>query len=417
MKLRERKNLRLVRPESDEAGKIVNEVITEIHEADDEMRELEEKVKRHRRNHRIKVSVITVSVIVIVSALYFFIAYRTFTEARIVGSHQEERYHNSSYKVFSELIVKYSKDGVTLLDKNGKERWNQSYQMATPMIALGEKSGVIADNGGNDMIVFQETGVKGEIHTNLPIEKVDVSQQGIVAAILKEEMNPKVVCYDAQGNLLVEHKIAVSTSGYPIEVAISDDGKTLLVSYLQITNGKVNSRVVYYDFSGKGQEVEDYEIFSEVYEDTVIPEAYFIGNEVSVLVGDASLMIFHGKGDPVLSKNIKIDKKINSIFRYDKYIGMFLKNEGKEGYELRLYTIYGKQVFSENVDKEYANATMAGREIMLYDNNQLCIYGLNGVKRFEGEVKNNISEITPVFGINKYLVMNANGMDEIQFAK
>lgn len=174
---------------------------------------------------------------------------------------------------------------------------------------------------------------------------------------------------------------------------------------------------MYYNFGGDGQEVKDYEMFSEVYENTIIPEAYFIGNDTSVLLGDSSLRIFHGAGKPEPGEEIKIDKKINNVFRYDKYIGMLLKNEGKQGYELRLYTIYGKQVFSENLDKEYSNITMAGREIMLYDNNQLCVYGLNGVKRFEGEVKNNISEITPVFGINKYLVMNANGMDEIRFVK
>lgn len=417
MKLKKRRPLRLFRPGKDQAEKIVNEVITDIHEADEEMQKLKEDIKKYKRRHRMKMSIITVSVIVAVSLLYFLLECRTFSVTRIVGSHQEERYHNSSYKVFSDLIVKYSKDGVTLLEKNGKERWNHSYQMATPMIALGEKAGVIADNGGNSIVVFQESGVRGEIHTNLPIEKVDVSEQGIVATILKEESNPKVVCYDSEGNLLVEHKIAVSSSGYPIEIEISDDGRTLIVSYLQVVNGTVNSKVVYYNFGGKGQEAKDYEIFSEVYENAVVPEAYFIGNEMSVLVGDSSMMVFHGSDKPVLSEKIAIDKKINNIFRCDKYIGMLLKNEGKQGYELRVYTIYGKQVFSENLDKEYSNITMSGREIMLYDNNQLCIYNLNGIKRFEGEVKNNISEITPIFGINKYLVMNANGMDEVQFVK
>ena len=96
---------------------------------------------------------------------------------------------------------------------------------------------------------------------------------------------------------------------------------------------------------------------------------------------------------------------------------MLLKNEGKEGYELRVYTIYGKQVFSENLTKEYSHVTMSGREILLYNNNQLCIYQLNGSKRFEGELSNSISKITPVSGINKYLVMNADGMEEIQFVK
>ena len=36
-------------------------------------------------------------------------------------------------------------------------------------------------------MVVQEDGIKGEIETTLPIEKIAVSRQGIVSAILKNE--------------------------------------------------------------------------------------------------------------------------------------------------------------------------------------------------------------------------------------
>lgn len=417
MKKKENNNLHVVQQEEDTAGKIVNEVITELHESDAEMQEMQEKIKRHRRNHRIRVTVIAAAIVLLVSVSYWYITYHTFTKTRIVQKYQEEQYHNSSYEVFADSVIKYSKDGISLLNKKGREKWNQSYQMATPVLVLREKTGVIADNGGNHMIVFQETGVKGEIQTNLPIEKIDVSEQGIVAAILKEELSPKVVCYDAEGNLLAEHKIAVSTSGYPVEVSISDDGKLLMVSYLKVENSQISTNVVYYNFGGKDSGVNNYEVFSKSYPNEIIPEGYFIGNETSVLVGSSSMMIFHGKDKPQPGETITVEKKIKSVFRHDKYVGMLLKNEGKEGYELRVYTIYGKQVFSENLTKEYSHVTMSGREILLYNNNQLCIYQLNGSKRFEGELSNSISKITPVSGINKYLVMNADGMEEIQFVK
>lgn len=46
----------------------------------------------------------------------------------------------------------------------------------------------IADVGGNTIMIFQKSGLKGEIETTLPIEKISVSNQGIVSAILKTNL-------------------------------------------------------------------------------------------------------------------------------------------------------------------------------------------------------------------------------------
>ena len=39
------------------------------------------------------------------------------------------------------------------------------------------------------------------------------------------------------------------------------------------------------------------------------------------------------------------------------------------------------------------------------------------MKKFEGEMNNEIFEIVPVMGVNKYIVMNANGMESIRLVK
>jgi hypothetical protein len=39
------------------------------------------------------------------------------------------------------------------------------------------------------------------------------------------------------------------------------------------------------------------------------------------------------------------------------------------------------------------------------------------VKQFEGTTEYEIKEVIPVFGINKYLVMNADGLAEVRLVK
>ena len=73
-------------------------------------------------------------------------------------------------------------------------------------------------------------------------EKLAVSSQGIVSAILKDEEKPLVMCYDAVGNVLVQNEVSLTTMGYPMDVATSWDGKTQIVSYLYTEENKKRTR-------------------------------------------------------------------------------------------------------------------------------------------------------------------------------
>ena len=68
---------------------------------------------------------------------------------------------------------------------------------------------------GNTILVFTEEGLKGEIETTLPIEKIAVSDQGIVTAVLRNESSPEIISYDAVGNILVEQQASHGLNGIP----------------------------------------------------------------------------------------------------------------------------------------------------------------------------------------------------------
>ena len=55
--------------------------------------------------------------------------------------------------------------------------------------------------------------------------------------------------------------------------------------------------------------------------------------------------------------------------------------------------------------------------VIMYSGKQCSVFAKNGVQRFDGEFDTDIFEIKPLLGINRYLVINANGFEEIRFTK
>ena len=115
-------------------------------------------------------------------------------------------------------------------------------------------------------------------------------------------------------------------------------------------------------------------------------------------------------------RTIELDKEVKGVFYDDEYLGFILKNEG-EACELRLYDMEGKQKLSRTFTGEYANVKMSQGNVLMYDGKKCRIYSELGVEKFEGEVDKDIMEIRPLAGINKYLLMSADGMEEVRLVK
>ena len=207
---------------------------------------------------------------------------------------------------FANGIVRYNRDGVVFLNRRNEEQWIQPTQLQNPIIEVKENAFAVADSGGNNILVFDKDGLKGEIETTLPIEKIAISDQGIVSAILRNEGAPKIMSYDATGNILVEQQASLNSTGYPVALEMSDDGNTLAVSYLYTQGTAVQSRVIYYNFGEAGQSQTDNVVASDEYDGTVMAELFFMGNDRSVAVGDDSFVIYSGRENPKQMKESRV---------------------------------------------------------------------------------------------------------------
>jgi len=367
------------------------------------------------RKKKIILLIILVAIVAVVG-IYFLIKYQTYNYVEITTVYENSSTDNSNYVQCLDGVLKYSRDGVVLLTEKGDEIWNQPCQMGNPTVEMCGESVAIGDKGGTSILVFQKNGLKGEIQTTKTIEKFAVSSQGIVSAILKDEEMPLVMCYDAVGNTLIEHKVVPKNMGYPVDVSISEDGNTLLVSYIYTEAGEVISKISYYYF-GEQRKAKDYQVYQKDFSNTVIPVTTFLNNDISLLVADNALIINKGLQELEEISRVELKTEIQSVAYSEELIAVVLRKDNATDYKLNIYNTKGKMLSSVDMDKQYERLKVVDEQIVLYDGQACSIYMKNGIKKYEGNIDQKIMEIFKLGGLNKYIVINASGFYEVRLAK
>ena len=383
----------------------------------EDLSEIKHKVLKFRLTKIRRALVFLVLLFLAVCGTFLLLDNQTYTRVRTASAYPGDRTDSSGYAQFADGIVRYNRDGVAFLNRKNEEQWIQSAQIQNPIISVREKAFAIADNGGNTILVFTEQGLKGEIETTLPIEKITVSDQGIVTAILRNESSPEIMSYDAVGNILVEQQVIMGTTGYPVAIEMSDDGNILAAGYLYVDSAVLKSRVIFYNFGETGQEKQDKIVTLDDYNNTVMTELFFMGDDRLVAVGDDRFAIYRGKDEPEKEKEIELDQEIQSVFHSDRYIGFILLNEEKSGYELRLYNRLGEQVIRRDISGTYNHVKIAGDEVIMYDGSRCCIITASGIKKFEGNINADALEIFKAPGLNRYYVMSVDELRVIYLTK
>lgn len=386
-------------------------------EPPEDIREVRKKGRKIKRKKAEKILVTAVLAALAVCGTYLLLKNETYGQARKASGYMNEISDSNSYIRFGNGIVRYSRDGVVFLNRKNEEQWIQSAQIQNPIIEVNDDTFAVADSGGNSILVFTEDGLKGEIETTLPIEKISVSNQGIVSAILRNENSPKIISYDATGNILVEQQASLSSTGYPVALEMSDDGNELAVSYVYTVGTQIRSRVVYYNFGEAGQAKADNIVASDVYQGTVMADIFYMGSSRSVVVGDNSFAVYSCGEVPEKQQEVTLDQEIKSVFHSDRYIGLILLNQEKSGYEVRLYDRSGNLMLSRAITGDYSNVRIDGDEIIMFDGSRCCIVTATGVVKFQGDLGIDALEMFRAPGLNRYYVMTVNELRVIYLTK
>lgn len=377
---------------------------------------IESEKSREDKSRNLKIKVITIIGIVcaLLLAIYLFCVYRTYNNYKVRKTIKIETGTNSQYQAFGEFVVKYSNDGISYI--NGTETiWNEAYEMKSPIVDVCGDYLAIADKNSNTIYIFNKKGKVGEVNTSYPIIKIEVAQQGVVAALLEEASANYIELYDKEGNLIVSHKSLLNENGFPLSFSISNDGEKMMTSYLSIKEGSTENQVIFYNFSNVGKDEVDRVVgtFNQ-YGETIVPAVYFVSNEDAIAIGDNVLTIYKMKEKPTIRKEIKFDKEIQKVFYNEKYVGLIFENsKGDTPYKMEVYSLSGEKIMSKEIEMNLDHVKFAGKNVLMYDDVTCELISLKGVVKFKHVFTKQLDAIVPMESTNTFLLMTKNKIEEI----
>ena len=378
--------------------------------------EMNEKIHRHRRRVLLLTVLVAVLLLGTVTGAYIYLQTRHYTEYDVLDSMQREDSSGTRFAVFGGNIIKYNKDGATCIGMDNHMIWNQTYEMQSPMVDTCEGYAVIADKKGEKIYIMDMQGPCGEIKTTMPIQRAQVANQGTVAILMEQDGTGYLHVYDRKGAFLAEGEVHTENNGYPLDIAISNNGKKMAVSLLDVNEGNVKTTIIFFDFDSAGQEAIDNIVGRFSYADMVFPQVEYLANNVMAAFGNGKTVIFGGGQEPQVNKEITAEAEIRSIFYDDTHLGyVYASDNGQAPYRMQVFGIDGKEVFSQDFSVDY-------EEIGFLENGEICvrgdlecaIYTLRGWEKFHGNFEKNIQKILPAGGIRDYIFIKEGETQRIR---
>ncbi len=322
---------------------------------------------------------------------------------------------SAGYVALGNGVFRYSRDGASVIGKEGEALWNVSYSMSSPVCDVCGNSAVVADYDAKSLYIFDGTGAAHPITTNYPIEKVTVSEQGVVAVLMDDGVQDYIALYSKDGKCLVEMNTLVANSGFPVDVAISKDGTKLVTSYVEFVNEKLVSQLTFYNFGDIGENYVDGLVGLEKYEDVLYADVEFINNNTCVAFGENGFDIFSMEEIPEKTATIEVKEKIANITYSKQYIGVLLEQQelGRKCM-VRLYDTKGKVVDEREAAEGYEGFEIFDSEVVLYNELQMYIYRIGGTEKLNTSLAKNVKAIYSIDGGKAYLLVGETFAERIR---
>ncbi|RDU23501.1 hypothetical protein DWV06_09395 [Anaerosacchariphilus polymeriproducens] len=385
----------------------------------EELEEYQKKILEHKNKIFRRIISIFVIGLAIVVCWGVFQYMRVYNDYVILSSQKRSDVKSAKFEEFNGNILKYSQDGISYLDLDSNEIWNHAYSMQDPIVSTREDYIAVADQKGNKIYVLNTKGFQGEIKALKPIRQIRVANQGVVAVLMEDENANYICCYDKKGNLLVDSEVRLENTGYPINIAFSNDGQKLAVSYLDISEGLPRTEVAFYNFGSVGQEEVGRLVSSYTYEETIIPEIEFLNNDIVAAFGDNKVVLYEGAQKPKEIKKMNIKQEIRSVFQNKENFGLVFENKDEtrdtdKKYQMDLYNKSGEKIVTVDFDMDYTNIKLNDKRILLSSEKECSIFTFQGVEKFHYKFPDELVTVIPTSFDRQFILITSKETQRIQ---
>ena len=295
-------------------------------------------------------------------------------------------------------VVRYTRDGAAFYDTQGENVWNQGYEMTAPVSDTAGGRLAVADSGGHSLYLFDVNGCTGHAETNYEITQVSIAENGYAAVVSEYEDAAYINYYAPDGTpVAVEVKTVLPGEGYPVDLALSDDGAILIVSYAYLEGGALSNRVVFYNFSEEGETATQRIVGGfEQYEGSIAADVEMLAGNAAVAFAEdrVSFYSLSNRVSPRLVKEVETEGQILSVAYSDTHVAVVQSSEEEAGaFVVTIYNSEGTQVRQFTTSLPYSRVFFADGYLVLSNSESCEIYTDAGKLKYEGSLTGTISRI------------------------
>ena len=382
--------------------------------------EFNKKRAGHEINKMMWVSIGILAFVLIVAAVFIvsrvFFINKEYVGATEVASTEFFISTGSKVQRFGNNFIVYNSDGIKCVNYKGEQIWNEAFQMQKPLVDMAGDIVAVADYNGGTIYVMDEKSVLGKIDTGMPIRKFKASGNGYIMAVLDGTSNTPIYVYNTSGEEMLFFNTTMKGFGYPLEIAISQNGLIGAVSYLNVDKGSFYSTVGFYNFGEVGQNYQDNLVSSYIYQGALVPEIRFAGNSKAVAVADNRIMFYSGDQMPRSEGESLLSEKIISLYEDDKYVALFYESDTVEHkYKAEIYDYDAKLKDKMYFDIDYTDVFFDDNRIVLYNNEEVLIHMIGGKDKFLGNFDDGILALIPTSSSKRFIQVTPNRIKTIEF--
>lgn len=341
---------------------------------------------------------------------------RTYENFDVIGKTREFGENSEvNYLPSAKGIFRYTRDGAEVVDRKGKSLETVSYNMNKPCGDTCGNAAAIGEIGGKSMVVLD---AEGEMHTfSMPyqIVKIQVASQGVTAIWMTNEGEDYVQICKADGTKIVEMNTLVATSGFPVDIALSNDGTKLVTAFASFDGDQIQTQLSFYNFGSVGGNFVDGFVSAEVYKDELLADVEFVDNNSVVAFGDHGYRFFDMEEIPDLKYEVKIEEKICSVASTSSLIGVIVESNAKGGnYLVRIYNRSGKLLDEKSMTEGFAHFYIDKEDVILFNDTDVYIYRVGGRDKIRIDLKKNLKYVASLDANNEFLFVGDTYMERVR---
>ncbi|MBR6258038.1 MAG: hypothetical protein IKR23_11815 [Lachnospiraceae bacterium] len=308
-------------------------------------------------------------------------------------------------------FISYSSDGIHCTNAKGQDIWSFSYVMQDPMVEVRGDYVAVADRGGRNIYIYDRTGTIGEISAPSPVQMLRMSAGGVVAAVLDDISTTPVYLYYHDGTVISYFRTTMSRSGYPAAIGISDDGRLVGVSYFYVDNGRITSRVAYYNFGEVGKNETDNLVSAFEYPAELVPMVEFLDDDSAFAVANNRLMVYEGAQRPASISENMLTEEVQSVYHGSGRLGLvYYDKSGQSKYVCDVYDQKGVRECSIHSDVDYKEVRFSGDQIIIYNSSTCEIYTSKGRLKYKGNFDDSVYLMLPGSSPLSYVLVTDAGL-------